>query len=535
MSGDPSSELFKQMQDPDFYPHPADTVEIRETHISRVFLAGECVYKIKKPLDLEFLDFASLENRKYFCQQEVSLNRRLTQNVYLGVIPITFDGRAYHLEGEGAVVEYAVKMRRLPDNCTMARLLEIDEIHPQEISELANVLVKFYDRPENKDQADRFGTWEVISANCDENFAQTARFAGKLFDADAFTIVRAAMKAFLQRRKPLFDKRAVSEKIQDCHGDLRTDHIYFVDDGIQIIDCVEFNPSLRYGDVVSDLAFLAMDLDSRDQADTANHLLAEYVRRTGDADLFALVDFYKCYRAMVRFKVNCIRAMEEDVTRPEKERLRSEIEKYLSLACDYARRFTRPVLWIICGLPASGKSTIAEKLGEVFQIPVFRSDMIRKQNFASPDADLSHLAFEDGIYAKGVTALTYGRMLLLAQEAIEKGSSVVLDATFGVRHYRREALRLAADMDANIFFVECTAPEVLRKERLAARKTGSSLSDARLAHFDAFRKSFEPLEEIHSNQHIIVNTDTSIDECMGRILYDEYIALPKKHANFGPF
>ncbi|MFO8113314.1 MAG: AAA family ATPase [Desulfosalsimonadaceae bacterium] len=523
MAIDPSAEMFKQMGRPDFYPHPASTVEIRETHISKVFLAGEFVYKVKKSLNLEFLDFTTLENRRYFCLQEVSLNRRLTEDVYLGVVPITFDDGVYRLDGGGPAVEYAVKMRRLPEDCTMAHLLEVDGLHQEEINRLADVLVAFYDRPEEKQQAERFGTWEIVSANCDKNFAQTARYAGKLFDGRRFAIVRAAVKAFLRRRKSLFDQRLASGKIRDCHGDLRAEHIYFVDNRIQIIDCIEFNPCFRYEDVASDLAFLAMDLDSRGKTATASSLLMEYVHRTEDADLFVLIEFYQCYRAMVRFKVNCIRAMAPDVAEAEKTHLLDEIEKYLDLAYGYAARFTRPVLWVICGMPASGKSTIAEQLGEVFQIPVLRSDMIRKQNFASPDADLSNTAFERGIYSKGMTALTYGRLLLLAQDHIEKGSSVVLDATFGARHFRREVLRLAEDMDASIFFVECIAPEAVLKKRLAARKSGSLLSDARISHFDAFCQSFEPLDEIHPDQHIVVDTEKSIHECMARILYDEYM------------
>lgn len=532
MTHDSSAEIFKQMEDPVFYPHPVSTVEIRETHISKVFLAGEFVYKIKKPLNLEFLDFTTLEHRKYFCSQEVLLNRRLTENVYLGVIPITFDNGTYQLDGHGPVREYAVKMRRLPDNRTLDHLLEINEIHQAEINRLADVLIKFYDRPEDQQQAKRFGTWDVISSNCDENFTQTAYFAGKIFDKRIFNIVREAVKAFELRRKSLFDKRALSGNIQDCHGDLRAEHIYFMEDGVQIIDCIEFNSDFRYGDVASDLAFLIMDLDSRGTTGIAGNLLAEYIRRTGDAELFVLIDFYKCYRAMVRFKVNCIRVLEPDILKPEKKKLLAEIEKYLELAYAYAGRFTRPVLWAICGMPASGKSTVAEKVGETFQIPVLRSDMIRKQKFASPFADFSNTAFESGIYSKDVTALTYARLLLLAQDHIKKGSSVVLDATFGAKHFRKEAVRLAMDMNANIFFVECTAPVATLKKRLAARKSQSSLSDARLSHFDAFYKRFEPLNEIHPDQHIVVNTERSIDDCIARILYDEYMRLPKNPANF---
>ncbi|PIP38537.1 MAG: hypothetical protein COX19_12165 [Desulfobacterales bacterium CG23_combo_of_CG06-09_8_20_14_all_51_8] len=520
------AEMFKQMEAPDFYPHPVTAVEVRETHISKVFLAGDFVYKIKKSLNLGFLDFTTLEKRKYFCHQEVVLNRRLAPDVYLDVVSICLENGAYHLGGPGAVVEYAVKMRRLPDTCAMAHRLETVGIRQAEILALADVLAKFYARPEDQHQVEGVGTWEVVSNNCAENFIQTARFAGKLFDERLFKIVRSATLAFLQRRRPLFDKRAGAGKVRDCHGDLRADHIYFTGDGVQIIDCIEFNQRFRYEDVASDLAFLAMDLDARGHSEIAQDLLTEYVRRSGDADLFVLIDFYKSYRAMVRFKISCIRVQEPDVGKPEKIRLESDISHYLNLAYGYAVGFTRPALWVVCGMPASGKSTIATELGRAFGISVLQSDAIRKQHFASLSGGLSPLAFESGIYSRGATALTYGRMFLLAQAEIEKGNSVVLDATFSARRFRDEALRLATDMDANIFFVECVAPDDVMKMRLAHRETRPSLSDARLTHFDAFRKGFEPLDDIRPDQRIIVQTENPVEDCMGRILYNEYIASP---------
>lgn len=527
MAGHIPAEMFKQMEAPEFYPHPAPAVEVRETHISKVFLAGAFVYKIKKPLDLGFLDFTTLENRHYFCRQEVTLNQRLAPDVYLGVVAIRLDKDAYHFEGPGNVVEYAVKMRRLPDDRAMARLLETGGIRREEIHSLADVLAKFYARPEDTPQAKEFDSWAVVSQNCAENFVQAARFAGERCDERLFKIVRSATLAFLQRRRALFDKRAASGKVRDCHGDLRADHIYFTDFGIQIIDCIEFNRRFRFEDAASDLAFLAMDLDARGHAQVARDLLTEYVSRSMDADLFVLIDFYKCYRAMVRFKVSCIRAGEPGVDESERTRLASEISRYLNLAYGYAVGFTRPVLWVVCGMPASGKSTIARELGRAFGISVLQSDMIRKQLFASPSADLSRLGFESGIYSRGATALTYGRMFLLAQEVIGKGDSVVLDATFGSRHFRAEALRLSTDMDAAIFFVECTAPDEALKSRLLSRETRPGLSDARLSHFEAFRNGFEPLDDIRPDQRIIISTENSVADCMARILYNEYIAPPE--------
>ncbi|MDA8136486.1 MAG: AAA family ATPase [Desulfobacteraceae bacterium] len=519
-------KLVQAMASPDFYPHPADSFEIRETHISKIFLAGDLAYKLKKPLDLGFLNFTTLEKRLHFCSQEIKLNRRLAPDVYLGVVPICLENETYHIEGPGEVVEYAVKMRRLPERSTLSHMLETGRIHKGQVHALAGLLAGFYDRPPEPAPEADLGTWATVSKNCMENFTQTADLVGQLFDERLFNIVRSACLAFLKRHRPLFDKRVRSGKVLDCHGDLRAEHIYFMDDQVRIIDCIEFNHRFRYEDMASDLAFLAMDLDARGHSETAQDLLAEIARQTGDADLFVLLGFYKCYRAMVRLKVACIRVRETDVTEPETSRLQAEIETYLNLAYSYAVGFTRPVLWVVCGIPASGKSTIAGQIGRAFGISVLRSDVIRKELFSASPADPSRQAFESGIYTRGATALTYGRMFLRAQEEIEKGNSVVLDATFGTRHFRKEALRLAADMDATIFFVECTARDKVLKKRLARRESRPSLSDARLVHFDDFRKGFEALTEIGPEQRILVDTENPVEECMNRILLNEYIVPP---------
>ena len=519
-------KLVQAMARPDFYPHPTDDFEIRETHISKVFLAGDRVYKLKKPLDLGFLDFTTLEKRHYFCRQEVKLNRRLASDVYLDVVPICLENKTYHLEGPGDIVEYAVKMRRMPEHCTMSHGLETGGIHKPQIHARACLPARFYDRPHEPAPEADLGTWATVSGNCMENFNQTADVAGKLFDERLFKIVRSACLAFLKRHRPLFDKRAQSGKVLDCHGALRADHIYFMDDQVRIIDCIEFNQRFRYEDMASDLAFLAMDLDARGHSNIERDLLAEIVHETGDADLFVLLGFYKCYRAMVRLKVACIRIRETDVTEAEVSLLHAEIEKYLNLAYNYAVGFTRPVLWVVCGMPASGKSTIAEQIGRALGISVLRSDAIRKELFTAPPTDPSRQAFESGIYTRGATALTYGRMFLTVQEKIEKGNSVVLDATFSTRHFRKEALRLAADMDAGISFIECTASDKVLKKRLARRESRPSLSDARLVHFDAFHKGFEALTEIRPEQHILVDTENPVEECMNRILLNEYVVPP---------
>jgi aminoglycoside phosphotransferase family enzyme len=425
------NQIFEVMRRPEFYPHPVSSIEERETHISHVFLTGDYVYKIKKPVNLDFLDFTTLEKRYYYCHQEVILNKRLSHNVYLDVVPITFKDGKYYLAGPGAPVEYAVKMRQLPADRSMVRLLKRNKIDKDLVKELAVILAKFYSQGPSVEHIHSSGAWETIVANCEENFRQTTMFVGEILDERIFQIIRSATFSFLRRQKELFDNRIKSKKIRDCHGDLRTGHIYFTDEGIQIIDCIEFNERFRFQDVTSDLAFLAMDLDYEGFPQIANDLLDDYAKHTEDPDIFVLIDFYKCYRAFVRCKVNCIRLQEGDSNRRDRIKLVKETGKYLDLAYKYAVQFTRPTLWVVCGMPGSGKSTISRELSRVFSIKAFQSDVIRKELYGLKPDDSSDMPFETGIYSKGASSLTYGRLLLLAQEEIEQGKSVILDATYG--------------------------------------------------------------------------------------------------------
>ncbi len=522
MEMDRQAEVFQAMERPDFYPHPVTTIEQCETHISKVFLTGAYVYKIKKPVNLEFLDFTTLEKRQYFCHQEVILNRRLTRNVYLDVVPITFKDGQYYLSGPGDPVEYAVKMRQLLDGCSMVHLLRKGKIEAEALDELACMLSRFYSQAHSGGHLNTFGSSEIVSANCEENFRQTEMFVKTIIDERMYQIVRTATRSFLRKRQELFEHRIKNEKIRDCHGDLRTGHIYFTD-GIQIIDCIEFNERFRYGDITSDLAFLAMDLDYGGYPQIAHALLKAYVRYTKDHDVYLLLDFYKCYRAFVRVKVNCFRLHEGNLGEQETDRLLKETRQYMDLAYRYAVQFSRPTLWVVCGMPASGKSTIAKELARTLGVKVFRSDVIRKELFALQPDEHTDVSFEQGIYSKGASSLTYGKLLLLAQEEIENGYCVILDATYSTRHQRGEVLRLAKDMNTNLMFVECICPEAILKERLLKREAVSSVSDARLRHFEQMKARFESLNEVRDDMHISVETERPLEESMEYILSQDYV------------
>ncbi len=506
------SKLFQAMADPAFYPHAVEVVQQRETHISRVFLTGHFVYKIKKSVDFGFLDFSTLAKRGHFCKQEVKLNRRLTQDIYMGVAAISFDGERFHIDASAEPVEYAVKMRQLPERRTMERLLLVESIAPPEIERLAAILARFHDQA----RADcHVAVRRYVRAACTENFRQTKPYAGRVLDAGILHRVESATITFLNQRKALFDNRIAAGRIRNGHGDLRTEHVYFTADGkIQILDCIEFNDHLRILDVASDMAFLAMDLDFRGKPDLARCLLTSYSRHAGDFCLLSLIDFYKSYRAMVRCKVNCIQLKAGGLTQEQQDRLAVDARRYLDLAHGYAKRYVRPVLWVFCGLPASGKSALSSRLAARLGIQSFNSDRVRKQLFGIDPHQSVDGPVDKGIYAPETTVRVYDRLLLLARKALKIRDSVVLDATYGSPERRQQIGELIEEHDAQLFFVECTAPDAALMDRLREREQVRYVSDARPQHFESIKGRHKPLTEIHPAQHILVNTIKPPDKCL---------------------
>ena len=508
--------ILAAMMNPTFYPHRVDAIARRETHISTVFLTGPFVYKVKKPVNLGFLDFTSLAKRTHYCRQEVVLNRRLASGVYLDVVPITCREGKFALNGSGETMESVVKMRQLNEADAMLPRLQRGELTDGEIRELVDRLVDFYAHAPSSDLPEATGkrAWE-------ENLQLMEPFVGSLIDRRRFAFVSSASKAFYGRHQHLFERRVENGKIRDGHGDLRCDHIYFTADGIQIIDCIEFNDGLRILDTISDLAFLAMDLEYNGFLQPAGALIREYITRTDDFGALPLLDFYRCYRAMVRCKVSCFLLRDVGLSKTRRQSLLAAADAYLTLAHGYATKFSRPTLWIVCGLPAAGKSTIALALAEFHDLRVIRSDVVRKELFAQRSDPSADDAFAAGLYSAYATEVTYHQLFDLARETLKKGQSVIIDATFSRETYRREALRMAAQRQARPVFVECRAKESLLAERLRKRETEPSISDARLIHLERFKQRFAPLTRMAPAIHIPVDTGQSPADCLRRILLDD--------------
>jgi aminoglycoside phosphotransferase family enzyme len=319
---------------PKAYPHRPPKIELVQTQMSFIFLTGEYVYKIKKPVNLGYLDYTTLEKRHFFCHQELELNRRLCPDAYLALVPIVEEHDGLRVEAQGEAIEYAVKMRRLPQDRMMDVLLSRGQVTLEMVAKVAEKLVSFHHRAETSPEIAAFGRLEVIRRNCDENFAQTEKHIGLTILRAKYERIRNYTDAFIKDNAVLFKKRVREGRVRDCHGDLHAAHVCFTDD-ICIYDCIEFNDRFRYCDVASEVAFLAMDLDRYQQAGLSRHLVDTYLGLSGDEELLELLNFYKCYRAYVRGKVESFKLHDPLISQGEKAKAFETARVYFKLAESY--------------------------------------------------------------------------------------------------------------------------------------------------------------------------------------------------------
>ena len=332
MSGLP--EMVQALLDPKAYPDATSGVTLLQTQMSLVFLTGDFVYKVKKSVDLGYLDYTTLEKRRFFCQREVELNRRLCPDVYLGVFPITYDRGRIRIGGTGETIEYAVKMRYLPQGKMLNVLLAENKVSAEMITGVAKKMADFHQKAETNDSISSYGSLDIIIANNEENFSQTTKNIGRTISHERYRRIKAYTRTFIESKADLFRKRVADGRIRDCHGDLHAAHICFTD-GICIYDCIEFNDRFRYCDVASEIAFLAMDLDYYGRADLSQSFINDYVSFSGDKELVKLLDFYKCYRAYVRGKVEGFKLDAPLIPDEEKAKILVVVEKYFELAEGY--------------------------------------------------------------------------------------------------------------------------------------------------------------------------------------------------------
>ena len=510
--------LIEALLDPQCYPDRPAQIDLVQTHISYLFLTPYHVYKVKKPVDFGFLNFKSLHQRKYFCYEEVTLNRRLSPEVYLDVLEIKEEGGKITLGGRGRTIEYAVKMKRLPEDRMMDKLIDSGEIEDKMIVNAAKRIAYFHHSTVSNDTISAFGRPNVIKKNAEENFSQTKNYVGRTISGDSYKDIKEFTGNFLENKRSLFIKRVAEGKIKDCHGDLHSEHICLTND-VVIFDCIEFNERFRYSDIISDLAFLAMDLDFHHRPDLSKLLSKEYHKVLKDDDFPELLNFYKIYRAYVRGKVEGFELDEPEVSSEEKERAYKRVKRFFNLAHGYISGEPKPIIAVVLGIVGSGKSTVAQTLASRIGAKLISSDIIRKEIAGIPATEHRLDKFGKGIYSKGFTIKTYKEILHRAGKHLSNGESVILDATFSKREQRKAVLELAEKVKAKPFFIECGCSENVIRERLLEReKAKKTPSDARLEIFPSLKKGFQKTEDLATSLHTVMDTSHPLEENMKKVL-----------------
>jgi aminoglycoside phosphotransferase family enzyme/predicted kinase len=497
----------------------AQGFEFIETHISRVYLRGEDVYKTKRPVNLGFLDFSSLEARRRACEAEVTLNRRLAPDVYLGVVAIVGDGaqgltfRAQRLLAGEPVIEWAVHMRRLAEEDRADARLARGLLDRHEIEAVARLLVRFHSSAGCDRAHGHFGGCQQIAENVEENFAQVAALAADYLSDDALRAIEAYQRDFLRRNAALFGRRVTDGKVRDGHGDLRLEHVYHPPGGeLLVIDCIEFNERFRFADVCADLAFLSMDLRYHGRSDLADLLLAEYARESGDFELYGLVDFYESYRAFVRAKVAVFLAGDPEVRETARLAAAGAAHRYFMLALASARRPpNRPRLIAVMGLIASGKSSVAEALATRAGHCVLSADRVRKELLGVDALTPLHDDAFSGAYTAEMSERVYAVLRERASLVLRSGRSVIVDATFRARRERDLTVEAALDAGAEVLFLECRCPPEVTRERLRARAHEPSVSDGREEVYEAVTRSSEPVDELLASRHVALDTTLPLE------------------------
>ncbi len=519
-SSPPTGNVRQDLLRPEAYGPELEAREVSlvETHISWVFLLEHDVFKVKKPVDYGFLDFRTLAQRRRACEDEVRLNARLSPGVYLGVVPVRVgpDGRAY-VGGTGPIiVDWAVHMRRLRDEDRADERLARGALSAAAVDAVARRIAQFHAGVGADPSRAHFGAPDTIAANLEENFAQTRECIDRyLPSSDAEELVRW-QRAFLRGHQALFEERVRCGRVRDGHGDLRLEHVYLNDEGITILDCIEFNDRFRFADVCSDIAFLSMDLASHERVDLAERLLATYARESNDFDLYALVDFYESYRAFVRGKISVFAAEDPNASSWARARAAAEARRFFLLALSADRRpLLTPTVVAVGGVIASGKSTIAEHIAAEMNAPIIDADRTRKFMLGISPEQPVHDAAWTGAYDPAITERVYEEVLRRANVVIDSGRPVVIDASFRSTAMRDAARHLAMMHDVPFRFVECRAPADVCRARLSRRHGG--VSDGRAAIFDDFRARFEAVCELPPTEHVVLDTTRSIEESLAAL------------------
>lgn len=501
------ARLVRALLDPARYPHPVETVEHIETHISHVLLAGDFAYKIKKPLNLGFLDFSRLDDRAHYCAEEVRLNGRLAADIYLRAIPITGSPEAPRLDGVGDAIEFAVLMRRFAQDDLLDRRFARNELELGFMDTLAERIAAFHAVAAQASPENPYGQADTVVAPMRENFTQFAPFVAE-------TDMRARLERLADwtetRFHALQDTLTARHKegfVRECHGDMHLANMALCEDRLIIFDGIEFNPGLRWIDVMSDIAFVTMDLEARGAPEYAHRLLDAYLQHTGDYAGLATLRFYQVYRCMVRAKVNAIRAAQEGLSESETRGASRNVERYLSLAEAYTQRPAQRLV-LTHGFSGSGKTTLSQTLIETHGYVRLRSDVERKRLHGLDAAARTGSALGSGLYAAGATSRTYTRLTELAEVVLRAGFGVIVDATFLKRVHREPFLQLAERLGVPLSILDVQGERALLEVRIRQRLVEAR--DASEADLNVLAQQFRQAEPLGpTERRLSITVDAS--------------------------
>ncbi len=514
--------LIEALSQPALYPHPVERVEVIETHISWVLLAGDHAYKVKKPVSLPFADFSTLDARHYYCQQELELNRRLAPELYEAVVAITGSADAPEIDGAGAVIDYAVRMRRFDQEQLFHRLLARGELAPDLMRKLARRIAAFHDQLPAADTDSAYGTPAAVLQSALDNFDEMARQQAPTH-RDELERQRAWTEAQGEHLRPLFELRRAEGFVRECHGDLHLGNIAQVDGEPVAFDCLEFSAELRWIDVINEVAFVVMDCIDRGGDALGFHFLDEYLQVRGDFEGIPLLRFYMVYRAMVRAKVQGLQAgqAEADGDTDRARQLARTADEYMELGQRLIAT-AEPALILMHGFSGSGKSRVAERLLASLGAVRLRSDVERKRLFDLDAVGDSGSSVGGGLYEQGASEHTYEHLARQADAILQAGYPVIIDAAFLQRWQRARLEAVAHRRGVTLRIVDCHAEaDELRRRVEARRRAGSDPSEATT---EVLEHQFDTHDPFTSDEEaLVVHCDMNGDEASTIAACDERV------------
>ncbi len=516
MTADALPDYVRALFDPAAYPHAPDEIELRQTHISYVFLAGDVVYKTKKPVDFGFIQQLDAETRERFCRAEVALNRRLAPDVYIDVVPIvrTSDGRFAvegDIEGGGEVVEHAVKMRRLPDDRTLDELLATGAAPEDVVEQIASRVVALHTGAEVVANDPTYAGVAAERAWWEREYGEAKGFIGGTWRAEDAAALEAFVAETIDAQAMLFDERLAAGRVVEGHGDLQAKHVYVLGDSaeqITIVDCVEFNDwfHFRYLDVGYDVAFLAMDLEALGRPDLGDKFAGRYIAATGDETIGVLQPLHRAFRAFVRGKVESIGAGAPEVTAAQQAELAASAARYFRLAAEYAERRSGPALIILAGLSGTGKTLVGATLAGRIGAAHVSSDVIRHE--LAEAAGLSTTMwqqYEAGAYSAEMSERTYDEMRNRAAAHLAAGRPVILDGVHGRAVDRAAAARVAREAGVPAVIAELRLSDDAAFARLAQREREQHDTDVDQPAFQRHVESYEMVKAGEAQTHLALD------------------------------